>query len=54
MKTNFNSINSIATGFLPLGPAKPAKFHLKLLKIIFSADELAIDLAEKSLQKDLR
>ena len=32
---------------LQLDPAKPAKFHLKLLKIIFTADELAIGLVEK-------
>ncbi len=33
---------------LQLDPAKPAKFHLKLLKIIFTPNELAIGLVEKT------
>jgi hypothetical protein len=32
----------------PAKPAKPAKFHLKLLKNILTADELAIGLVEKT------
>jgi hypothetical protein len=33
---------------LQLDPEKPAKFHLKLLKIIFTPNELAIGLVEKT------
>ncbi len=52
LNVNFNFIDQagkkIGLSQVQLDPSKPAKYHLEILRILFTPEELAVGLIEKT------